>query len=114
MNSISLANLLARGDEDLAELENFDPIAEDDLPEEELVSGVVVASFKKHESFVQMTGYNEAQITSWLEEMRPIELNSRTRGPAPKSSLADSLLCYLVLLKSDVDLPALSKTLKLS
>ena len=66
MNTISLANIVARGDEDLEELAAIDPIAEDELPEEELVSGIVVASFKSNESFVHMAGFTEAQITTWL------------------------------------------------
>lgn len=46
--------------------------------------------------------------------MTPWAMNARTRGPHPKSSLSDALLCYLILLKTGLDLPVLAKVLKLS
>src|SRR3546814_15903582 len=49
-----------------------------------------------------------------VEFMTPIELSTRKRGPHPKSSLVDSLICYLMLFVLTCDIPTLAKVLQIS
>lgn len=100
-----------------AHQERVNLVAERELPsgggsdEEEDFQGKITAAFEENQSFVEFTGYPSNFIRHWVEIMTPFSLNARKRGPNPKSSLSDALLCYLTFLHLEVDEPVLAKTL---
>lgn len=110
---ISFRDVLDRAERDLRELHNYPPLA-NDLPEPDILDGSISAQFKANQSFHDYTGFSENVITTLVEVILPFAMNVRQRGPPPKSSLSDSLLCYLVQLKLGMDVPILSKILHLS
>jgi hypothetical protein len=109
---ISLSGIAQRNQRALDELGELAPLAEEPQAEE-IMGGKITAAFRENETFLEYTGYNESQVRAMVEEMSPVALRERTRGPAPRSSLSDMLLCYLVMLHFDIDFPALAKILNI-
>jgi DDE superfamily endonuclease len=109
----SLKGLVNAGKRKAKEIEERELPSREDEDEPGRIEGVIAARFEDDESFVELTGFDGPLITYWAELMQPFAQNARKRGPAPKSSLADALLCYLVMLNVDADMPALAKTLGL-
>ncbi len=104
---------LARKSQDL--IKN---IARRDLPESsdsesDRLAGKIVAAFEEKQSFETFAGFPRDYINHLVDIMAPFALNARKRGPPPKSSLADALLCYLTMLRVPADGPVLAKTLDL-
>ncbi len=89
------------------------PPPEPSESDDEQAQGKVYAAFVEKESFMELTGFTRDYINHLVHIMAPFALNARKRGPQPKSSLADALLCYLVLLRVPSDAPVLAKTLGL-
>ncbi len=88
------------------------------MPEEpesdpDVLEGKIFAKFEDDDSFETYTGFPRDLINHWVDIMTPFALNARKRGPQPKSSLADALLCYLTMFNIPSDAPTLAKTLGL-
>jgi hypothetical protein len=113
VDAISLGDLIGAADRDVQEAELVIPIAGDE-DEPEVLHGKITKSFQDNRSFEQFAGYTEETIARIVEDMTEFALNARKRGPWPRSSVSDMLLCYLTLLRTDADMPKLSKILNLS
>lgn len=85
------------------------PDASDSEPD--VLEGKIFAKFEENESFETYTGFPRDLINHWVDIMIPFAQNARKRGPQPKSSIADALLCYLAMLRIPTDAPTLAKTL---
>lgn len=83
----------------------------DDSDEGDLLQGNLTAAFEANSSFHEFTGYSRELIAHWVDLMVPHETTARKRGPMPKSSLSDALLCYLVFLHIDADHAQLAKAI---
>lgn len=110
---ITFRDVLDRAERDLQELHLYPPLP-NDLPEPDILNGNITAHFKANQCFHDYTGFSENVITTLVEAMLPISMNARQRGPQPRSSLSDSLLCYLCQMRSSMDVPLLAKILHLS
>ena len=81
--------------------------------EEDRLGGKIVASFDAKESYETIAGFPRDYVNHLVDICTPYALNARKRGPQPKSSLADAILCYLTYLRVPSDIPVLAKTLDL-
>lgn len=86
---------------------------EPSLSEEDILEGRITEAYEANDSFLQFTGFHRDMINHWVDLMVPFALNARKRGPQPRSSLSDALLCYLTMLCLPADQPMLAKTLGL-
>ncbi len=107
----SLQELVKKSEAGLAELKEVVVVNMDSDAEDDLLDGKITARFVKDKSFSELTGYSGDQIANFVELMLPFAAQSRKRGPPPRSSLSDAVICYLLSMKTDVDAPALAKTL---
>jgi hypothetical protein len=92
----SLRTYARAAEERLARLQELQPIAESDVIED-VMEGPITATFVDNDSFVELTGYTHDQVRNIVEEVKPLAVRARKRGPEPRSSVSDALLCYLVL-----------------
>jgi hypothetical protein len=113
MSLVSLKSLVNEGKRKAKAIEDRQLERSENDDEAGRLEGVIAARFEADEAFEEFTGFDAPMITHWAEIMLPFALNARKRGPAPKSSLADALICYLVMFNVNADIPTLSKTLGL-
>ncbi len=111
MDLTTLVGLAKRGDSRVKAIADRDLDSDREESESELLDGKISAAFDANKSHLELTGFNREFIVHWVELMHPYAMNARKRGPMPKSSLSDALLCYLVYLHIDADQPTLAKTL---
>jgi hypothetical protein len=108
--SVSLQSLAKRNDERVNEIMALAPLDEDSA-DADILKGEITQTFVRDGSFKEFTGFLEGQVSNWVLEILPFAAAGRKRGPPPKSSISDALLCYLVLLHLGVDSPTLAKSL---
>ncbi len=111
MDLTTLTGLAKKGDERVRAIDQRELPSGNDDSEDDLLHGKVTAAFEANNSFVELTGFTKELVSHWVELMVPHAANARKRGPMPKSSLSDALLCYLVYFHIDADQPTLAKTL---
>ena len=109
----TLDELVAKCDQEVIDLEAYRLVSVESS-EDESPSGVLFDKLKRENKLEVMTGFSEPIIVRLVEDMRPLEMANIRRGPRPKSTLADSTICYLVLLKTDADYSLLATLLNLS
>lgn len=57
--------------------------------------GFIFTFLRENDFFLRATNFNEEEVRQLYQLLLPEEAANRRRGPRPKSSLMDSLLCYL-------------------
>jgi hypothetical protein len=110
--SVSLQSLAKRNDDRINEIVALEPLDEDSA-DADILKGEITKTFVNDGSFKQFTGFEEGQISNWVLEILPFAAEGRKRGPPPKSSISDALLCYLVTIHLGADFPTLAKSLHL-
>ena len=108
MSLVSLKSLVNEGKRKAKAIEDRQLERSENDDEAGRLEGAIAARFEADEAFEEFTGFDAPMITHWAEIMLPFALNARKRGPAPKSSLADALICYLVMFNVNADIPRLS------
>src|SRR4051794_38153513 len=105
MDLTTLLGLAKKSDAHVQAIDGRDLPSGNEDSEDDLLHGKVTAAFDANASFVDLTGFSKELVNNWVELMVPHAPNARKRGPMPKSSLSDALLCYLVYLHIDADAP---------
>lgn len=110
MSKVTLQGLAQRAEKRVEAIKQRPPPSPSNS-DDDILDGRITRSFDDNDSFRENTGFDRELIESWVDLMIPYSLMARKRGPMPKSSLSDALLCYLVYLHLDADAPALAKML---
>jgi hypothetical protein len=111
MDLTTLVGLAKKGDSHVKAIAERELESDREESESELLKGKITAAFDANQSYLELTGFHREFVVHWVELMQQHAVNARKRGPMPKSSLSDALLCYLVYLHIDADHPTLAKTL---
>jgi hypothetical protein len=113
MSFVSLISLAKKTEDRVNKITARGLPSHDSESDVDLLDGKITTAFETNQSFQQLTGYPRELISHWVDIMHPHSLNARKRGPLPKSSLSDALLCYLLYMHIDADQHELAKTLGL-
>lgn len=81
------------------------------LLEEDPTAGKIMETLRERGSLETFTNFTEGQIQDLVQLLAPHLAKGKGRGPKPKSSLADSLICYLIWAKLANEYDVLAKTL---
>jgi DDE superfamily endonuclease len=97
----TLGSVLRGQEEDLAALRALpqQPTLDD---EQDILTGKITTSFRANNQFLEFTGFSEGAITNIVELATPLTMQARTRGPLPKSSVSDMIICYLLQYRVDL------------
>ena len=109
----TLASIIRGQDQELQEiraLPALPPIEDDD----DILTEKITESFRSNNQFVEFTGFTEGVIANIAELVSPLTLLARTRGPMPKSSVSDMIICYLLQYKVDATTAQLAKIVNIS
>lgn len=79
--------------ERIAAVQAVDPAIVDEPPEG--TDGELWRRFHAENMFLEVTNFSEAEITDIFRSAQPFIAETRRRGPKPKSSWADTFLCYM-------------------
>src|SRR5271163_4576201 len=91
---ISFVNVLQHAQNEIEAIENYDgPLL--DLLDDEPVTGVLYTQLLEQREIELVTNLTVDRLTDIFRLMQPFILNAGTRGPKPKSSWMDQLICYL-------------------
>lgn len=94
--------LLRREREQLQRIDAVEAVFPDD-DQDILPHGEVWTRFNRENAFLVRTNFTEQEVTALVQLSHPHFLQNRRRGPQPKSTEADSILCYLVYAKFGTD-----------
>jgi len=105
--------LVAPRDEQLRRIEDYaEPL---NLEEPvEAPAGDILHALRNTQQFLQVTSFAEDHLTALFQAMQPHIAQAKRRGPRPKSSYFDMLLCYLMWAKTGRNYLDLAKQLHLS
>ncbi|HSN67109.1 MAG TPA: transposase family protein [Fusibacter sp.] len=109
----TLASIIQRRDKEAQELADL-PRVDFDNDDDDILTGKITETMRNNNSFEQLAGFSEGVIASITEIVTPLAMQARTRGPLPKSSVSDMILCYLLTFRTDLDVPKLAKIFNLS
>lgn len=98
----SWASILRHEQEELNRIRQVQAAPLPDVDEGPVV-GVIWEKFHVEELFFPHTNFTEHEVRTIVQNLQPYIAAARRRGPEPKSSWADAVLCYLVLMKHGFD-----------
>lgn len=107
---INLNSLLARTQAQLDAINDYGgPIVH--LDEEPQISGTLYQALLDANQLHTTTNFSNDALVNIYQNMQPFFVDARRRGPKPKSSAMDQLICYLAWGKLGCELSILSKVL---
>src|SRR3978361_2098846 len=107
---ISIATLLRRAADDITAIEAYDgPLL--DLLDDEPITGDLYIQLDQDRQLELITNFSHDHLIDIYRCMQPFMLNAGTRGPKPKSSWMDQLICYLAWGKLAEQIDVLAKVL---
>jgi hypothetical protein len=109
----TLSGILRAQSEDLLAIRALPALPSDDF-DDEILSGKITDTFRNNNSFEEFCGFSEGVVTSIAELVTPLTFLARTRGPLPKSSVSDMIICYLLQYRVDATAAQLAKIVNIS
>lgn len=109
----TLSGILRAQAQDLQAIQALPALPPDDF-DDEVLNGKITESFRNNNSFEEFCGFSEGVITSIAELVTPLTFLARTRGPLPKSSVSDMIICYLLQYRVDATAAQLAKIVNIS
>jgi hypothetical protein len=109
----TLGGILRAQAQDLQAIQALPALPPDDF-DDEILTGKITDTFRNNNSFEEFCGYSEGVITSIAELVTPLTFLARTRGPLPKSSVSDMIICYLLQYRVDATAAQLAKIVNIS
>lgn len=106
----SIDGIMARFAARVEQVRAFAGVAIPEL-EDEPIKGAVYTQFRFDNKLEMLSNFGDGEIRDISESLLPFVAASAKRGPKPKSSSTDALLCYLAWAKSGCDFALLAKTL---
>ena len=107
---ISLDTLLQHANDEIQAINEYDgPLV--DLLEDEPITGELYTQFLQDNNLSALTNLSTNSINNLFQTMQPFLASAGTRGPRPKSSPMDQLICYLVWGRTGEDVDVLARLL---
>lgn len=107
----TIDSLIERNENLIDIINNYNGPLLDMMDEGQVGKGVIYEHLKDTERLQPLTHFTPTHLQNIYQMMQPHLVAARTRGPKPKSTPMDMLVCYLVWLVTGDDQDTLSKIL---